>query len=78
MANTTERDRKDSGSVRWQCPLCPHHWDFDPSDSTDAGFFAVYHLANKHGLCGSDILGIDPALLAAVNDYPGWLPPEPS
>ena len=67
-----------SSKVRWQCPLCLHHWDFHAYDAGEVDFFVVYHFVNKHQLRGSQILELAPRLLSAVNDYPGRLSPEPS
>ncbi len=61
------RDSFGRARMRWRCPLCAHHWDFHPADLEYAEYFAVYHLANKHRLSGSEILGLFPELLDAVN-----------
>ena len=71
------QDKERGGRIRWRCPLCPHHWDFHPKDVEHIEFLAVYHLANKHQLCGSKILELLPELHQAVNEYPGRLPAEP-
>ena len=77
MDNLTIEDQEGSERIRWRCPLCSHHWDFHQKDVEHREFLAVYHLANKHQLCGSKILELLPELHQAVNEYPGQLPPEP-
>lgn len=63
------KDRRGDTRVRWQCPLCTHHWDFHPADLEHVEYFAIYHLAGKHRLCGSEILGLFPELLDVVNGF---------
>ena len=70
------KDSRGNTRARWQCPLCPHHWDFHPEDLEHVEYFVIYHLASKHRLCGSEILPLFPELLDAVNECSGWLPAE--
>ena len=69
-------DRNGKQRIRWQCPYCPHRWDFHAGDRDYIGFLAVHHLVKKHKMNAVAIRRHDSSLGEATREYPGLAPPR--
>ena len=55
--------------IIWQCPFCSHQWKLKEVDADNICFFAVYHLAAKHGMSAEEIFLHEPLLEGAIKEY---------
>lgn len=65
------KDNVGKTRLRWQCPLCTHHWDLHASAIDEMAFFVVHHLVGKHDYTAKQLLAYDPSLAEAIEEYLG-------